>query len=170
MRNRVNLVQAEFFLANGTSLEKVMKDVLERASDASPSKICLRFYDHRGIFTRLGIGHETRKKRMGHLDQLLPESVGWRRRFMGWQYGRLLRKHIQSLADARSLAVREVLHITKVGGDLAIEANDHAYRAPAADEIYEIRQSVQKAGNSWIFGFEPAPILADKLKVVFAIT
>ena len=159
-----NLVQAEFFLANGKAdaLGVVVRDVSKRRAEGWKVRLSVRFLDERNRITPL-----VREYAKAYLDREKHLTS-----FGGRWMNKVFKEDILFCAStmhrlregALQIACEELAGAAKTGYVAIEDATFTPLRIAKPGELHELLESARQACGVWLFVFEPNDLLSEKNK------
>lgn len=157
------IVQAEFFLAQTSGIfDDAILSIRDRVEKGQMLKICVRFFDTRGLVTKAVLQAcfaEARSKVA--LDMLSLSSAPQHQNEFGSVHQSASEEYLVRKNDLRRCVLRELRFVAEKKLDLAVEQQDHSYRPALEGEGVSLLKDIAKTTELWTFLFSPGHLLAD---------
>ncbi len=169
-----NLVQVEFILVDIPAKTGIESDIQTLALELAGRlpKLVVRFFDERGLVTKLVQDYEATQSAYGvTIIELGKMSFGGRFAVSEQRdVARLSRKMDALRGQARSLTVGMLSSVTKGSRRIAIEDSpDRPLRMAVEAEFDHLVTTAKKAKDVFIFVFKPNDLLSEKNEAVVSM-
>lgn len=160
-----DIVQVEFILVGGASPEEVATECASRASEGSPIKIAVRFYDEDGSVRNFVEAFMQEERLYASQIETFVRTGGIQSGIQRWitarRLARSLRRKIKMEEQRVPFALKRLVAVIRSSAPVAIEHSDRSHHMIHGDEVHELLESASRAVSVWFFLFGPNDLLAD---------